>query len=492
MDNLKRREFIKNTVLAGIGTSMAVPVISGDREKSHVNTETYPDKSSGFNKKKVIVAGAGIAGLCCGYELMKRGHEVIVLEASGRHGGHVYTGRDGLSDGLYADLGAEHYTKPGYDLIFGYAKEFDLTVLPYPRRINMLRRIDGKFYSEEMLHDPIVLKKFGFNDREIKYLSENPWWDLQSLFLKPYFHKFKDEYQPFGIGYDHLDNIPVSDIYKKEGASQTALGFLGGKNNSALFELWRGAIMNIRGIPLSSQDTFRLKGGNQGLPDAFAKRLGKRVKLNCPIQSIKHTEKDVSVTYKEFGEEKVITADFLANCIPLPAFKNIPIHPALPPEKQYVIDNVTYGSYPHFVFQASSEFWLDDGFKSINMILDHPDIDSIWRVADEVDTFRVVLLATGPGGVSAQRALAGFREVYPGKHDTIEQALVKDWSKEQYSFTCERLPFPMGELKRFWPEVMLPHRRIYFAGAYADNLNRGQEAATRSAYRVAKDINDHA
>ena len=173
MDNLKRREFIKNTVIAGIGTSMAVPAISNGREKGHVNVETYPEKSSGFNKKKVIVAGAGIAGLCCGYELMKSGHEVIVLEASGRHGGHVYTGRDGLSDGLYADLGAEHYTKPGYDLIFGYAKEFDLTVLPYPRRINMLRRIDGKFYSEEMLHDPIVLRKFGFNDREIKYLSEN-------------------------------------------------------------------------------------------------------------------------------------------------------------------------------------------------------------------------------------------------------------------------------------------------------------------------------
>ena len=26
--------------------------------------------------KKVIIAGGGIGGLCCGYELMKRGHEV--------------------------------------------------------------------------------------------------------------------------------------------------------------------------------------------------------------------------------------------------------------------------------------------------------------------------------------------------------------------------------------------------------------------------------
>jgi monoamine oxidase len=60
--------------------------------------------------KRVIVAGAGISGLCCAYELMKAGHAVTVPEASGRYGGHVFTGRDGLSDGLYADFGADHRT----------------------------------------------------------------------------------------------------------------------------------------------------------------------------------------------------------------------------------------------------------------------------------------------------------------------------------------------------------------------------------------------
>jgi monoamine oxidase len=48
----------------------------------------------------------------------------------------------------------------------------------------------------------------------------------------------------------------------------------------------------------------------------------------------------------------------------------------------------------------------------------------------------------------------------------------------------------MGELRKFWPHVMTPVGRIHFAGAYADNLNWGMEAATRSANRVAKEIEE--
>jgi monoamine oxidase len=468
-----------------VGAALGLPEMArgGDPDKAPLwKPVSVPQKN-----KRVIVAGGGIAGLCCGYELMRRGYEVVVLEASSRHGGHVFTARDGLSDGLYADFGAEHITGQGYERYWEYTKEFNLTVLPYPRRRNILRRINGKFYTEEMLADPSLLKNFGFNEREVKYLSGHRWPDLRSLFVSPYLDKFTDEHQPFGVGFDHWDNMPVSDLYKKEGASSEALRQLGGKNTSALFELWRSAIMNIRGIPFSSPDVFRLKGGNQELPNAFAKRLGERVKLNCPVTSIRHGISGVTTTYREFGEEKEMSADFLANCIPLPAFRNIPVTPALPAEKQFVVDHISYDSYSRFVFQARSKFWLDDKV-SINMELDHPDISSIWQVADEVDTHRVALMATGPGGVSAQRALAAFRQVYPGKRDTIEQALVKDWTKEQYAYTCERLNFPMGQLDKFWPHVKEPHGRIHFAGAYADNLNRGMEAATRSANRVAIEI----
>jgi len=485
MKDIKRREFIKMSASAGIA-SIAIPDNLYKDHDASVATNPNPEKKFKATKK-VIVAGAGIGGLCCGYELMKKGHDVVVLEASGRHGGHVFTGRDGLSDGLYADLGAEHITKPGYERYWEYTKEFNLEVLYYPRRDNLLRRIDGKFYSEEMLSDPSVLKKFGFNEKEIQFLSQNPWTEFRTLYNKPYLDKFTDEYQPFGVGFDNMDAISLTDVYKKDGASAAALRFIGSTSSSALFELWQAAILKLRGVPLAPPKLYRLKGGNQTLPTEFAKRLGPRLKLNAPVLSIKHGQSGVTVRYKEFNEEKEISADFLVNCIPPPAFRTIPVEPALPAEKQYAIDNLTYDSYARVVFQASSKFWLDDKI-SIYMDLDHPDIYNIWHSADEVNTHRVVLLGSCPGGISAQRALAGFREIYPGKRDTIEFATIRDWTKENFAYTCERLPFPINELKKFWPNIILPHGRIYFAGAYADNLNWGMEASTRSANRVANEI----
>jgi monoamine oxidase len=491
MDDLKRREFIRNALLAGTATRLSIPGILQDdrKEKSPVNNPVIPDVH--VNPKKIIVAGAGISGLCCAYELMKAGHEVVVLEGSGRHGGHVFTGRDGFSDGLYADYGADHITDPGYEKFFEYSREFDLTILPYRQGNDGLSMIKGKFYSEVQRRDPVLLKSWGFNEKEVELLSKNPWWALESFYLQSYISKFKDPWLPFGAGLDDLDNISIAELYKRQGASNMALEWLGGNNTSALYKVWRFSVMGFRGIPLSEGNTFRLKGGNQEMTNAFARRIGTKVKLACPVLSVSQSAGSVEIIYREYGyeQEKKMTADFLVNAISMPVFKKIQISPALSPEKQYVVDNLAYTSHPHYIFEASSKFWLDDGLKSINLEFDDPDIQATWQTADEVNTERVIVVAYGPSGLSPQRVLAAFRRLYPGKKDTIVQALTKDWSKDNFAPTCEMVPFAVGQMRKFWPQVIKPEGRIYFIGTYADNLSRGMESCLRSAQRVASEIN---
>src|SRR5450631_1650515 len=283
MDELKRRAFIRNSILAGVGISLTVPVILDAQSNQALKKRSGKPVKSNSSGKKIIVAGAGISGLCCAYELMKSGHEVTVLEASGRHGGHVYTGRDGFSDGLYADYGADHITRPGYERFFEYSSEFNLTVLPYRQGNDGLSMIKGRFYSELQLREPSTLRSFGFNEKEIQLLSEKPWWSLEPFYLQSYISKIVDPLQPFGVGIDELDNISIADLYKKQGASQMALDYLGGNNISALYKVWRFAVMGFRGIPYSEGDVFRLKGGNQEMTNAFARKLGDRVKLGSPV-----------------------------------------------------------------------------------------------------------------------------------------------------------------------------------------------------------------
>jgi monoamine oxidase len=57
--------------------------------------------------KKVVIVGAGMAGLAAGYELKRAGHTPVILEAQQRVGGRIYTLRDPFMEGLYAEAGAD-------------------------------------------------------------------------------------------------------------------------------------------------------------------------------------------------------------------------------------------------------------------------------------------------------------------------------------------------------------------------------------------------
>src|SRR4051812_28282371 len=152
--------------------------------------EPGPSTKVSSRQKRIIVAGGGIGGLCCGYELVRRGHDVTILEVAARAGGHVRTAHDPFPNGLYADLGAEQCTKPGYELWRAYADEFALTLEPYRRRDNFIRYINGKRYTEEDLRSQKVLQDFGFNQREVDFLKQHDWSDLDHLFYSKYYDRF--------------------------------------------------------------------------------------------------------------------------------------------------------------------------------------------------------------------------------------------------------------------------------------------------------------
>src|SRR5690625_794361 len=486
---MNRKNFLKTTSLGSLALS-AFPIefLSGQPQKAVDTSKSTPAK-----EKHVAVVGAGISGLSCAYELLRKGYEVTVLEASGRIGGTVLSVRDGLADGLYADFGAENFTRPGYQKYWEYIEEFNLPVLPYYHRENRKSFVNGEWVSDEQareLRKKEILKQGGLTPEERRFLNSNPVSYLPYLYVQPYLSAFIDEYQPFGIGMDHLDTIPISYIYKQEGASDAALRILGGSRTSALYSLWQTYIRKIRGYD-QEFDLYRIRGGNQVLTDTLGKRIGDRIHLSCQVTEVRQGNTGVDLHYNNMGQRKTLSCDYMVSTLPVTALRNILFTPDLPPEKHFIIDNITYAQTTRVVFQARTKFWEEDGV-TINLTYNHPSLRTIWQVAEEVDSDRAVLMAKAPGGTTSQQVLNAFKEFYPGdpSNITIEQQLIKDWSADRYTPGCERLDFPMGQLHQFWPHTMTPAGRIHFAGSYTDNRSWGMEAAINSAHRVVNEIDN--
>jgi monoamine oxidase len=126
---LTRRQFLRRSAVAAAGAGLIrSPLVGG------VTAEIVKGPA-----KKVLVLGAGMAGLVAAYELTQLGHEVTVLEARTRPGGRVHTLREPFSDGHYAEEGAARIPDE-HDLTLKYVKTFELPLEPfYPSRLNAIR-----------------------------------------------------------------------------------------------------------------------------------------------------------------------------------------------------------------------------------------------------------------------------------------------------------------------------------------------------------------
>lgn len=120
---MKRREFITSALGAAAGS-----LVVANRGLARV----------GAARRKVIIIGAGLAGLVTAYELNKLEFDVTILEAQPRSGGRVLTFRNFDTPGLYADAGAARIPQ-NHDLTLKYIREFALPLVPfYPT--------EGKFF----------------------------------------------------------------------------------------------------------------------------------------------------------------------------------------------------------------------------------------------------------------------------------------------------------------------------------------------------------
>jgi len=172
--------------------------------------------------RKVIVVGAGLAGLAAAYELTLRGHDVTVLEAQGRPGGRVYTLREPFADGLYAEAGAMTFSNH-YKHFLRYVETFKLPAARVARQpLAAVYHLRGKrlvikpgekpvwpydLKPDERGLNPLDLVNKYFGAAETLGDPTDPAWRLDA--------------------FKRFDALTLADFLKQQGASSEAVALLG-------------------------------------------------------------------------------------------------------------------------------------------------------------------------------------------------------------------------------------------------------------------------
>lgn len=257
--SMNRREFLKLGLLA------AAPQLTPLRSWNF-SLQGLPHASP---PKKVMVVGAGLAGLVAAYELTQAGHDLTILEAQMRPGGRVLTLREPFSDGLYAEAGAGRIPDT-HDLTLHYVKHFGLPLVPfYPDKLDRISLLRGQRirvqagHEVDLAHVPMdptpEERRGGMSGLVQKYIAGplhamgNPTApDWPTAAARAY------------------DSVTMAEFLTHQGASHDAIELLEYPFASAEADpislLW-----TLREIWYQTQEKrrYKISGGNDLLPKAF-------------------------------------------------------------------------------------------------------------------------------------------------------------------------------------------------------------------------------
>jgi len=297
--------------------------------------------------KNVAVLGAGVMGLACAYELLKKGYQVEIFEADDRIGGmSAHFDFKGLSIERYYHF----ICKTDYDL-FAYLDEFGIA--------DKLRWVDtkmGYFYDGKLYKwgNPVALLNFP----KLGLISK----------LRYALHAFISTKRS---DWSKLDKKEASQwirqwigdkAYKVLWEKLFALKFYDYKDNLSAAWIWT----RIRRIGSSRKSLMHeqlgyIEGGSETLLNCFQieiEKLGGKIHLRSPVEEVV-TEQNRALGVKIKGELK--TFDTVVSTAPLPFVPKL--IPALPEEDKTKYENIKNIAVVCVIFklkQAVTEnFWLN-------------------------------------------------------------------------------------------------------------------------------------
>jgi monoamine oxidase len=480
-DALTRRQFL----------ALAVPAAAaacGGTERSH-GTRTV--------RTRVVVIGAGLAGLAAACELSRAGVEVRVLEARARPGGRVHTLRAPFDDGLYAEAGAVFI--PGHHATtLRYVRELGLALQPSE---DGGRGQGGRLF----VHGTSVRLRPGERPRwpvplKPRELGLTP-GELRSLYLEPVVESIGDPDHPLWPGEAALrfDGMTMAQLLRARGASPGAIALM----RLGYLDEWGDGIDAISALGLlrdlasnrGAGDTHRIAGGSDRLPTAFAQRLDEVIRYGAAVTGIEQRRGGVRVTYTAGGAEKSVAADRVICAIPFTALRRLAVHPSLSAPKSAAVAQLPATSVTRVYLQLRNRVWdREDGDA---VATDLPIMMAAHASAGQPGTREIVEafvtgaaareLARMPAGACVRQVRAQVARLIPAIDGQVERASVYAWDADPWA-RGDYAWFRPGQVRALLPHVATPEGRIHFAGDHTSTRPGWMQGALDSGLRAAHEV----
>lgn len=263
---------------------------------------------------RIVVVGAGIAGLTAALRLSAAGFDVTVLEARDRVGGRLLSVT--LDNGAVVEMGGE-WIRADHDGVARLARSLDVRLVP----------VGVDFALRDIAGAPSISR--AEHDRVARLVSSA----IASLSA--------EERQAVSAG-DLLDGLD---------------------DGSAAFALFRLRIEGSAAIPLNKVGVdeltgdygvgagtyLRVEGGNQALAQSAAERLDD-VRLNTAVDVIEVRDGGANVV---FGGQSIAAAGVVV-AVPLPLLRSLRFDPPLDADLVAAIESIEMGTAAKLAVSTSS------------------------------------------------------------------------------------------------------------------------------------------
>jgi monoamine oxidase len=311
---------------------------------------------------RIVVVGAGLAGLTSAYRLQQAGYAAQVFEASGRIGGRCYTGRGEFADGQIYEHGGElidnnHLAMKqlvqelGFSLDNLYAAETNGT--------EQLGYFFGKPYTFAQMTDDLKviwqqihsdISAASYPTHYNSYTTRGQQLDQMSLW------QWIENYVPGGHSspLGALLDVAYNIEYGAESTVQSSLNML-----YLLGYVGPGQFRTFG----KSNEKYHLHGGNDQMATRLAAKLGSQIRTSAPLTAIaRNGDGSYTLTFANGSGSFTRVADHVVLALPFSILRSVDFSKAqFNQVKTWAINELGMGTNSKVHVQFTTRFWRDQG-----------------------------------------------------------------------------------------------------------------------------------